>query len=90
MLFMNNCYVYQLDAIPTVGFSDPILSYFSALHFNVDGNRMLREGYKKVSFSYVNPPRTKVMSFSLIDKTRSIQNCQFSEMDGAGCRARAN
>ena len=45
---MNNGYVYQLDIIPTVGFSDPILSYFSALRFSVDGVRMLREGYKKV------------------------------------------
>ena len=45
----------QLDAIPTVGFSDPILSYFSALRSNFDGDRMFREGYKKViylSFSY--------------------------------------
>ena len=49
MLFVNNRYVYQLDAIPTVGFSDPILSYFSALRFNIGGVRMLREGYKKVS-----------------------------------------
>ncbi|KAI0002407.1 cytochrome P450 [Russula compacta] len=34
-----------LNAIPTVGFSDPILSYFSALQFNFNGVRMLREGY---------------------------------------------
>ncbi|KAI0277137.1 cytochrome P450 [Russula aff. rugulosa BPL654] len=44
---MNNGYVYQLDAIPTVGFRDPILSYFSALQFSFDDARMLREGYKK-------------------------------------------
>jgi hypothetical protein len=31
-----------------VGFSNPILSYFSALKFNFDGVRMLREGYQKV------------------------------------------
>ncbi|KAF8467570.1 cytochrome P450 [Russula ochroleuca] len=37
----------MLDAIPTVGFSDPILSYFSALHFIFDGVRMLKEGYQK-------------------------------------------
>ncbi|KAI0292779.1 cytochrome P450 [Russula brevipes] len=37
----------QLNAIPTVGFSDPILSYFSALQFNLDGFRMLKEGYEK-------------------------------------------
>jgi len=38
-----------LDAIPTVGFSDPILSYFSALKFNFDGIRMLKDGYEKTS-----------------------------------------
>jgi hypothetical protein len=48
MLSINNGYVYQLDAIPTVGFRDPILSYFSALQFSFDDARMLREGYKKV------------------------------------------
>ncbi|KAI0284729.1 cytochrome P450 [Russula brevipes] len=36
-----------LNAIPTVGFSDRILSYFSALQFNFDGVRMLKEGYEK-------------------------------------------
>jgi hypothetical protein len=36
----------MLDAIPTVGFSDPILSYFSALRFNFDSVRMLKEGYE--------------------------------------------
>ncbi|KAH9036349.1 cytochrome P450 [Lactarius pseudohatsudake] len=35
-----------LDAIPTVGFSDPILSYFSALRFNIDGLPMLKYGYE--------------------------------------------
>lgn len=40
---------FQLDAILTVGFSDPILSYFSALRFNLDGLPMLINGYKKVS-----------------------------------------
>ena len=39
---------FQLDAIPTVGFSDPILSYFSALKFNLYGVSMLKEGYQKV------------------------------------------
>ncbi|KAI0292784.1 cytochrome P450 [Russula brevipes] len=38
---------WLLNAIPTVGFSDPILSYFSALQFNLDGFRMLKEGYEK-------------------------------------------
>ncbi|KAH9000278.1 cytochrome P450 [Lactarius akahatsu] len=35
-----------LDAIPTVGFSDPILSYFSALRFHIDGLPMLKYGYE--------------------------------------------
>ncbi len=38
----------QLDAIPTVGFSDPILSYFSALRFIFDGFSMLKYGYRNV------------------------------------------
>ncbi|KAI0254414.1 cytochrome P450 [Lactifluus subvellereus] len=36
-----------LNAIPTIGFSDPILSYFSAAQFNLDGFHMLKEGYEK-------------------------------------------
>jgi cytochrome P450 len=36
-----------LDAIPTVGFSDPILSYFSALRYIFDGISMLKYGYEK-------------------------------------------
>ncbi|KAI9511438.1 cytochrome P450 [Russula earlei] len=36
-----------LDAIPTVGFSDPILSYISAIRYYIDGVRMLKEGYQK-------------------------------------------
>jgi hypothetical protein len=47
-LSLNNVTRFQLDAIPTVGFSGPILSYFSALQFNFDGVRMLKEGYQKV------------------------------------------
>jgi hypothetical protein len=38
----------QLNAIPTVGFSDPILSYFSALKLNLGGGGILKEGYEKV------------------------------------------
>jgi hypothetical protein len=45
---LNNVTRFQLNAIPTVGFSDPILSYFSAVHFIFDGVRMLKEGYQKV------------------------------------------
>ncbi|KAI0284740.1 hypothetical protein BC826DRAFT_1109613 [Russula brevipes] len=41
-----------LDAIPTVGFSDPILSYLSAFRFTiVDGIPMLIEGYQKVTLT---------------------------------------
>jgi len=40
----------QLNAIPTVGFSDPILSYLSAFRCNVlDGTPTIKEGYEKVS-----------------------------------------
>ncbi|KAI0305190.1 cytochrome P450 [Multifurca ochricompacta] len=37
-----------LDAIPTIGFSDPILSYLSVARFYLDGSRMINEGYEKV------------------------------------------
>ena len=53
---------FQLDAIPTVGFSDPILLYFSALRFWFDDVRMLREGYEKVIhlyFSCIHPSSNK-------------------------------
>ena len=49
---------------------------------------MLKDGYEKVHYPFLlcfsldqtdDPP-------ALLDKTRSIQNLQFSEMDGAGCR----
>ncbi|KAF8471427.1 cytochrome P450 [Russula ochroleuca] len=37
-----------LDAVPTVGFSDPILSYLSAFRYNLlNGALMLKEGYEK-------------------------------------------
>ncbi|KAI0272056.1 cytochrome P450 [Russula aff. rugulosa BPL654] len=38
----------QLDAIPTVGFSNPILSYFSAYKLNFRTALMLKEGYEKI------------------------------------------
>ncbi len=41
----------QLDAIPTVGFSDPILSYFTALRFVYDSHSMLKYGYEEVIVS---------------------------------------
>ncbi|KAF8463177.1 cytochrome P450 [Russula ochroleuca] len=37
----------MLDAIPTVGFSDPILSYLSAVQYIFDSVRMLKDGYEK-------------------------------------------
>jgi hypothetical protein len=39
---------FQLDAIPTVGFSNPILSYISALRFKLHATPMLKYGYEKV------------------------------------------
>ncbi|KAI0001032.1 cytochrome P450 [Russula vinacea] len=48
-----------LDAIPTVGFSNPILSYFSALRFFFDGVGMLKEGYESSG-----PGLFKVATFS--------------------------
>jgi len=49
----------MLDAIATasVGFSDPILSYFSAFQFIFDGIRTLKEGYgKTIPLSLYYPP----------------------------------
>ena len=43
---------YQLEAIPAVGFSDPILSYFTALRFIFDGFSMLKQGYETVNSSF--------------------------------------
>lgn len=88
VLSLNNVTRFQLDAIPTVGFSDPILSYFSALQFNFDGARMLKDGYRKVmAFHYMRPFLCRTMTPLHLDKARSIQNCKFSEMDGSRCRA---
>ncbi|KAH9975533.1 cytochrome P450 [Lactifluus volemus] len=47
-----------LDAIPTVGFSDPILSLISAARYIFDGHRMLKEGYEKT-----RPGLFKIASF---------------------------
>lgn len=83
-LFLNNDTRFQLDAIPTVGFSDPIFSYLSALQFNFDGARMLKDGYRKViGFSLYAPFLVSNDDPLPLDKTRSIQNCKFSEMDGS-------
>ena len=46
---------------------------------------MLKEGYVKViARNYVPLPRIKLMTPLPLDKTRSIQNCRFSGMDGTG------
>jgi hypothetical protein len=55
-LSRNNTTLSQLDAIPTVGFSDPILSYFSALRFFFDGDRMFKKGYEKVICLFLDAP----------------------------------
>ncbi|KAH9975535.1 cytochrome P450 [Lactifluus volemus] len=47
-----------LDAIPTVGFSDPVLSLISATRYIFDGHRMLKEGYEKT-----RPGLFKIASF---------------------------
>jgi len=48
MLNLNDVTAFQLDAVPTIGFSDPILSYLSALRFYFNSTPMLKEGYEKV------------------------------------------
>ena len=46
---LNNVKRFYLDAIPTVGFSDPILLYWSALLYYLDCIHMLKEGYEKLT-----------------------------------------
>ncbi|KAI0033519.1 cytochrome P450 [Vararia minispora EC-137] len=38
---------FQLDNIPTVGYSYPFLSYISAVKFLTSGHKMIEEGYRK-------------------------------------------
>lgn len=47
-----------LGAIPTIGFSDPILSYLSAFRFYLNSEPMLKEGYDKT-----RPGLFKIASF---------------------------
>ena len=47
---LNGVMRSQLDAIPTMGFSHPILSYFSALQFYFKSVPMLKEGHEKVIY----------------------------------------
>ena len=66
-------------------FSDPILSYFSALRFILDGLFMLKYGYEKVStFVFIMFPlfRADAAIYSS-DRTRFVQDCHTSEVDGA-------
>jgi hypothetical protein len=87
-LSLNDVTRSQLDAIPTVGFSDPILSYLSAFRFYFDVVRVLKEGYQKVNrlLLICSLPRIKPMTLVPLDETRSIQNRHFSGMGGASCR----
>ena len=48
--FLTMIHRIQIDAITTIGFSDPILSYLSALKFYFNGIPMLKEGYEKVIY----------------------------------------
>jgi len=54
-----------LDAIPTVGFSDPILSYFSALRFKLNSPPMLQDGYEKKRFKIATFRRWIVLASGL-------------------------
>jgi hypothetical protein len=47
-IYLNNDSCFQLNAIPTIGISHPILSYLSAVRYLFDGHRMLKQGYEKV------------------------------------------
>jgi hypothetical protein len=51
-LSLNDLTLVKLDAIPTIGFSDPILSYLSAVQFIFDDIRMLKDGYEKVIYLF--------------------------------------
>jgi hypothetical protein len=52
--------------------------------FNFEGVHMLKEGHDE-SFALLRAlPFVKLMTLLPLDKTRSIQNRQFSETDGSG------
>ena len=50
---LNSVTLSQLDSIPTIGFSDPILSYFSAIRYIFDSVRMISDGYETVIFVFL-------------------------------------
>jgi hypothetical protein len=54
--YLSNVPHFQLSDIPTVGFSDPILSYLSVVQFTFDGDRMLKKGYERVICLSLNTP----------------------------------
>ncbi|KAI0280021.1 cytochrome P450 [Russula aff. rugulosa BPL654] len=65
----------MLDAIPTIGFSDPILSHLSSLRFYFNRIPMLKEGYEKTRpglFKIANFRRWMVLAggSELIDDIR--------------------
>ena len=72
---------WQLEAISTVGFSDPILSYFSALRFYVDAARMFKGGYKSVSgFSDTFSCAHLIPVTMRLGPTRVVQGCQLVQV----------
>jgi hypothetical protein len=80
-------FALQLDAIPTVGFSTPILLCISAIRFTFGGVCTLNEEYKKViCLSIYAPSSYQPTTLPPLDKARSIQNCQFPQLGDAGYR----
>ena len=73
---LNNVTCFQLDAIPTVGFSDSILSYLSAFQYSYDGVRMLRDGYEKVLCPSLYFPS----SYQTDDRPTSRQDQVYSKL----------
>jgi hypothetical protein len=41
-------FIQQVDEIPTVGFSNPLLSYITAFQYVINSRKMIEEGYNKV------------------------------------------
>ncbi|KAH9992090.1 cytochrome P450 [Russula vinacea] len=79
-----------LDAIPTVGFSDPILSYLSAVRFNYDGVRMLKDGFEKTGpglFKVANIRRWVVLVAGP-DLIEEIKNAPDDVLSGLEAEAR--
>ena len=74
----------QLAIIPTVGFSDPILSYFTALRYIFNGPPMLKDGYQKVTVPITCLPLSEP---DPIVKTRLIQDRHIPEVEGACIRS---